>query len=97
MNFTPVQWTHLPETAATNRVGSSLDITPNDPATPEPVSSTRAQNTAVQIGSISGVLSSEENQAIASMFESTRQQLYTFEGTSRKTPSIPGKHIDFIA
>ena len=97
MNFTPVQWTRLPATALPNRVGSRLDVTLNDPAAPESVSSTRTQNTAFQIGSISDVLSTEENQAIASMFESTKQQLYTFEGAARKTPSVPGKHIDFIA
>ena len=93
MNFTPIQWPSLPASAAPNRVNSRLDITLGEPVTPNRAAG--IQNT--QVGSIPGVLTSEENLAIASIFESHQQQVYTPRGATRQTVSMPGKHIDLIA
>lgn len=81
-----------------------LDITAGEPAAPEGLSSvSRSASNQAQaaanieaVGSISGVLSPEENQAVADLFGKLRDG-YTFSGGSPKASAPPGSLINFSA
>tara|TARA_B100001013_G_C24461377_1_gene383695 strand:- start:354 stop:626 length:273 start_codon:yes stop_codon:yes gene_type:complete len=70
-------------------VKNSLDITLKDPVLPIQNSETASP----QIGSITGVLTPEENHAIELLFNST-QFGYTANGTNQYPQSISGMRID---
>ena len=64
---------------ALQSVGNRLDVTLKDPATPVQAS----RISASQVGSIEGVLTPEENRAIAALFDSA-QNVYTADGATRQ-------------
>jgi hypothetical protein len=93
----------LPNVAQNQASGRlrKLDITANEPAEPEilaPADARNAQAAANReaVGSIEGVLSTEENQAISELFGKLRSG-YTFSGAQEKPALPPGSRINFSA
>ena len=78
-----------PPSPAVQPVGSRLDVTLKDPATPVQAS----RISTPQVGSIEGVLTPEENRAIAALFDSA-QNLYTADGATRQPQPVPGMRLD---
>ena len=78
-------------------LGGQLDITSSAPAKPEPLRAATKPAQSAQVGTIANVLTEEENTAIAAMFQSSRQNLYTSGGASQTTASVPGVHLDIRA
>jgi len=83
--------------STTPPLGSRLDITVSEPATPHRTAPARTADTALQVGSISDVLNDAENLAIATAFQSTQPNTYTVEGMARARPMAPGVHLDLQA
>ena len=78
-------------------IGSRLDVTLSEPATPHRSSSVQSTSATPQVGSIPGVLTDAENLAIASAFRNTSAGTYTMGGTTRTAPATPGIHLDLQA
>ena len=94
-------FSNVPQSQSPSRA-RQLDITVNDPAEPEGLSpgttahQAQAAANIEALGSIPGVLSTEENQAITELFGKLRSG-YTFSGATQK-PSVPaGIRINFSA
>lgn len=85
--------------AATRAQGARLDITSHALASPERATSPNKTNRFAQMGSIPNVLSEEENQAFATMFQTSRQNVYTSNGTTKTASATnkPGAHFDIRA
>ena len=78
---------------ATQPAGNRLDVTLTEPAVPGAVQAPN-QETA-QVGSIQGVLTPEENRAIAALFESSKG-IYDTSGETRPQ-AVPGLNLDLLA
>ena len=83
--------------SAPRPLGTRLDITVDEPATPPRISPAQAPDAELQVGSISGVLSDAENLAIATAFQSTQPSTYTMAGTTQARSATPGIHLDLQA
>ena len=94
-------FSNVPQSQSPARV-HRLDITVSEPAEPEvfsPATRARQAQAAANIeavGSIPGVLSSEENQAISELFSKLRSG-YTFSGAAQKPSLPPGIRVNFSA
>lgn len=71
--------------------GRRLDVTLSEPARP----AVAADAGAPQVGTIRGVLTQEENRAIAALFDSSGR-VYASNGGARQQ-SVPGVHLDLQA
>ena len=83
--------------SSSRSLGSQLDITLNGISKPQNVSTAGSVQTQSQVGTISGVLSDEENLAISTIFQKTVQNLYNVSGNTQTTRMIPGLHLDMQA
>ena len=78
-------------------LGTQLDITLNGISKPQNVAKAEPVSPQSQMGSIAGVLSEEENMALASMFQTSGQNLYTVSGNTQITRVMPGLNLDVQA
>jgi len=89
-------------------LGGQLDITLNGASKPQnialngvskPQNIARAESVQLQsqVGTIANVLSDDENLALASMFQSSGQSLYTISGNTQTTRAMPGSRLDVQA
>lgn len=85
--------------SALRGLGGQLDLVSNAAASPARVQPTQAPEKMPQVGTIQGVLNEEENLAIATVFQSARQNTYSGQGTAQaqKTPALRGVHLDVSA
>ena len=94
MNFTPLQWTRLsPVPQAGTRIGPSA----RNSVQPTTGSTQGGASPVGEVGTIPGVLSAEENLAVARIFESAPHQVYGFDGSTRQTPMPTGQQLDLLA
>lgn len=86
--------------SALRGLGGQLDITSNAPAAPNRVQPTRTMPEKLpEVGTISGVLNDEENLAIATLFQSSRPNVYTGHGKPQSQAHVAsrGVHLDVSA
>ncbi len=88
MNLNNVQFTQS-VSSAIKPVGNRVDVTSRVSA--EPV--VQSMNTEPQVGSISGVLSAEENLAIATLFPPARG-VYNSQAGTQAPRMLPGANLD---
>ena len=81
--------------ASPRPIGGRLDITLNDLGKVNSVS--KPAEVTQQVGTIPNVLSDEENMAVATMFQSSGQKLYTVSGNTQTTRVMPGVNLDIQA
>ncbi len=82
-----------PVSPAVGPARNRLDVTLKESAMPGGAS--RPSQAAPQVGSIQGVLTSEENRAIAALFGSAKN-VYAPNGANQQQ-AIPGLHLDLQA
>ncbi|MDA0745082.1 MAG: hypothetical protein O2954_01070 [bacterium] len=92
MNLSSIGYTRpAPLSGAT---GTRLDVTLTDTARPGKTSS--PDKPAAQIGSIQGVLTPEENRAIAALFGPS-SSMYESSGGNARQHAVPGLSLDLQA
>lgn len=94
MNINHIHPAYLQPQPGVRPAGSRFDVTLAEPAAPAGPGAKSEQ--APQIGSIRGVLSPEENRAIAEIFSARSSGLYGAGGNVSQT-AVPGLHLDLRA
>ena len=93
MNLWPIP--SSPVSPAERPARNRLDVTLAEPAMPGSVEASRPSQAVPQVGSIQGVLTSAETQAIAALFGSAKN-VYAPNGAYQQQ-AIPGLRLDLQA
>jgi len=94
MNLDRVQFPSLQPSPSANPVGRRIDVTVASPAAPDRGASVAAGEKTPQLGSIRGVLTSDEGRAIAALFGPDKR-MYTAEGATQLQRPQLGGNLDF--